>query len=173
MNLIFRLSNKNDLNSIMQIINYAQEYFKGKGIDQWQNGYPNVAVIERDIDAGESYVVCNAMGEVLATAMLSFAGEPTYKIIKGEWITEENAKYAVVHRIAVDPKYKGKGIATFILQKAIEISPQYNAKSIRIDTHKENKAMLSVVKRMNFKYCGIIYLEDGQERLAYEKTIAK
>ena len=37
----FRKSVKSDIPEIMGIIKQAQDYFKEKNIDQWQNGYPN------------------------------------------------------------------------------------------------------------------------------------
>lgn len=44
-------------------------------------------------------------------------------------------------------------------------------KSIRIDTHQDNKSMQRLILKNNFEYCGIIYVEDGSERLAYEKVL--
>ncbi len=169
-NLILRLSKPQDISQIMQLIKYAQKFFYDSNINQWQNNYPNENIIQNDIDNKESYVVCDGLGKIVATAMISFAAEPTYKVIKGKWISNDYDKYAVVHRIAVDPTHKGKRISGFILQKVMEMLPKENAVSIRIDTHRENTSMQKVIERMNFKYCGIIYVDDEQERLAYEKT---
>ena len=41
--------------------------------------------------------------------------------------------------------------------------------SIKIDTHKENFVMRGLLEKNGFEYCGIILLEDGAERVAYEK----
>ena len=41
--------------------------------------------------------------------------------------------------------------------------------NLRIDTHRDNIPMQKVLKRNGFEYCGIIYLENGDERLAYQK----
>ncbi len=155
----------------MQLIEYAQQFFNKAKINQWQNGYPNIDIIKSDIDANESYVVCDENDTVVATAMISFAGEPTYSEINGKWLTPKNSKYAVVHRIAVHPNKKGQGIAAFILQEVMKMLPLNNAQSLRIDTHRENIAMKSVIKSLEFKYCGIIYVDDRQERLAYEKLL--
>ncbi len=164
-----RKSTNKDLDKIMQLIEYAQQFFYDANINQWQNGYPNTEVILQDIAAGESYVVCDKYDTIVATAMISFAGEATYAEIDGKWISNNDAKYAVVHRIAVHPSNKGQGIAAFILHKVMEMLTQHNATSLRIDTHRENAAMQSVINRMQFEYCGIIYVDDRQERLAYEK----
>jgi hypothetical protein len=40
--------------------------------------------------------------------------------------------------------------------------------NIRIDTHRDNKIMRHLVEKHGFAYCGIIYLDNGDERLAYQ-----
>ncbi|MBQ5456348.1 MAG: GNAT family N-acetyltransferase, partial [Prevotella sp.] len=42
--------------------------------------------------------------------------------------------------------------------------------NIRIDTHRQNVIMRNVLQKYGFRYCGIIYLLDGAERLAYQRT---
>ena len=41
--------------------------------------------------------------------------------------------------------------------------------NIRIDTHKDNQIMQHNIKKHGFVYCGIIYLANGDERLAYQR----
>jgi hypothetical protein len=41
--------------------------------------------------------------------------------------------------------------------------------NIRIDTHRDNHIMQGLLQRHGFSYCGIIYLLDGAERLAFQK----
>lgn len=41
---------------------------------------------------------------------------------------------------------------------------------VRIDTHRDNKTMQHVILKNGFEYCGIIYLKNGEQRLAYEYT---
>jgi RimJ/RimL family protein N-acetyltransferase len=42
--------------------------------------------------------------------------------------------------------------------------------NIRIDTHRQNSIMRNALSKYGFEYCGIIYLLDGAERLAYQQT---
>ncbi|MCM8710326.1 GNAT family N-acetyltransferase [Clostridium sp. SYSU_GA19001] len=164
----FRKTVEEDIISIMKIINAAQTYFKEQGIDQWQNGYPNYNSIENDINNGYSYVL-DENDKIIGTAAVSFDGEKTYEnIYNGAWITNE--EYAVVHRIAVDSNYKGQGIASIIIKNIEDLCINKGVHSIKIDTHKENLSMQKLLQKNGFKYCGIIYLEDGNERIAFEKT---
>ncbi|MGL5786549.1 MAG: GNAT family N-acetyltransferase [Bacteroidales bacterium] len=165
MQLSYRKSKTEDIPFIMSVINEAQAYFKNKGIDQWQNGYPNDDSILCDITAGHSYVFL-IDNRVIATAMISFDGETTYDLIDGKWLNNE--PYAVVHRIAVCSGLKGKNIAGSILDIVRKLSEQNNICNIRVDTHRENLSMQRVLEKWGFTYCGIIYLKDGAERLAYQ-----
>lgn len=158
-----------DIKGIMQLIKHAQALLAAKNIDQWQDNYPNIQTIQNDIDHGYSHVIEDDKGHLLATAMISFDGEPTYQHIDGQWLSDKDAQYTVVHRIAVHPNNKRQGIARFILNWVYERLSQENAQSFRIDTHKHNTAMQKLLDSMGFQYCGIIYLENGAERLAYEK----
>ncbi|MBW6409632.1 GNAT family N-acetyltransferase [Clostridium weizhouense] len=165
----FRKSVESDINSIINIIKKAQEYFGKKGIDQWQNNYPNIETIREDISNKNSYVLLKD-NNIIGTAMLSFDGEKTYEYIyQGAWVSDN--KYAVVHRIAIDDNYKGLGIAKLIIENIEKICLNKNIHSIRIDTHKDNVSMQKMLKKNGFKYCGIIYLEDKSERIAFEKTL--
>ena len=115
----FRKSVEADMDSIMKIIRQAQAYFKEKGINQWQDNYPNIRVISYDMAMGNSYVLLKD-NEVVATVAVSFNGEKTYEVIyDGAWIS--NNEYAVIHRIAVDNNYKGLGLSSEIIKSVEEL----------------------------------------------------
>lgn len=153
----------------MEIIRQAQVRFHILGIDQWQDGYPNDAVITADILNGHSYVLLREEG-VVATAMISFDGEPTYASIEGgRWLSD--LPYVVIHRIAVESSRLGEGIAGELLCYAQEMALERGITSMRIDTHPENLAMQHAAERFGFLYCGVIHLESGAVRLAYEKLL--
>ena len=42
--------------------------------------------------------------------------------------------------------------------------------SIRIDTHADNCPMQASLIRLGFVYCGIIYVENGDSRLAFQRV---
>lgn len=166
--LNFRKTVKADIDNVMVVIKQAQDYFKEQGINQWQNNYPNSDTINNDIVNGHSYVLLKD-DNIVATVAVSFDGESTYNnIYDGKWIT--NDKYAVIHRIAVDNTFKGLGLSSEIIKKVEELCVINNAHSIKVDTHRENLSMQKLLKKNKFEYCGIIYLLDGNERIAFEKT---
>ena len=165
----FRKAEISDLPELMEIINSAKDYLKQKGIDQWQNNYPNQETIKNDIKDCNSYLLIKE-NTIIATAAIIFGEDPTYNYIEGgDWLTE--GEYGVIHRSAVAEEYKGQGVIAEIFKEAFIIAKSKNAASIRIDTHPDNLPMQRAIEKEGFSYCGIVYMEDNSKRLAYEKRI--
>ena len=168
-NLRFRRGKEVDLERIMALVADAQNWFRGQGIDQWQDGYPTCEIISSDILGGENYII-ELNRVAVATFVISFAGEPTYDEIKGKGWLNEN-RYAVVHRIAVADECRRKGIAREILHYAEELSAEQGIADIRIDTHRDNVAMRALLKKLGYIHCGRITLTSGAFREAYHKEL--
>lgn len=168
-NLRFRKGVESDLERVMELVADAQNWFREQGIDQWQDGYPTREIISSDILGSENYIV-ELNGVAVATAVISFAGELTYSEIKGKGWLNEN-RYAVVHRIAVADECRRKGIAKEILHFTEELCAERGINDIRIDTHRDNRAMRSLLKKMGYTHCGRITLTSGASREAYHKEL--
>jgi GNAT superfamily N-acetyltransferase len=158
-----------DIGAILKIIEQAQANFKKAGIDQWQDGYPNRGSIERDIENEESYVLIED-GEIAATGVVSFRKEEAYnRIHEGRWLS--GGGYAVIHRVAVADRYKGRRLSTAFMELAEGLCLERGLRSVRADTHEQNLPMQTVLKNNGFQYCGVVYLNSGAKRLAFEKVL--
>lgn len=156
-----------DANCILNIIKQAQYYFKEQGINQWQDNYPNFETVKNDIKSKNGYVLLKG-NDVIGTVVVIFDGDKNYEyIVSGGWIS--NDEYAVIHRIAVDVSYKGLGLSSLIIKNIVGICLDKGIHSIKVDTHRENISMQRLLKKNGFQYCGIIYLENKSERMAFEK----
>lgn len=155
----------------MEIIKDAQNYLASLNIDQWQDGYPDTKQIELDIANEDSYLVLDESEKIIGTTVFTFKEEPTYNQIEGEWITAEDSIYGVIHRLAVDDNYRGVGLAKYVFDECEKRVKDNQIKSLRIDTHRGNKGMQYMLKKRGYEYCGVIILDSGAERLAYEKII--
>jgi len=156
---------------IMSFIHDAQIYLASLKIDQWQDGYPNKEKIELDISNKDSYVVMDDNDTIIGTTVFTTKKEPTYNAIQGKWMTNENAEYGVIHRLAVGDKYRNLGLARFVFNECHNRLKESEIGSLRIDTHEGNKGMQYLLKDLGYIYCGIIILESGDERLAFEKVL--
>lgn len=168
MALTLRKSLPEDIPAIMELVGQAQEYFRSKGIDQWQNGYPNPDSIMNDIALEHGFVL-EKEGIIVATAMISFDGEPTYNKIDGAWLTDQ--PYVVVHRVAVRNDLKGQNLAGEIFDHVEQMCRERGINSFRVDTHEKNLSMQRLLTKRGFRYCGIITVSYGAERFAFEKVL--
>lgn len=156
--MIIRKAENSDLDVLVEIYENAKEYMHSHGNPtQWNDGHPNRDDLIKDIEMGQLYVI-----EVNDEVEMSFVYfdhiEPTYLNIEGEWLNDE--KYGVFHRVA--SRMRIPKIANQMIQFGKE-----RIDNIRIDTHKNNKAMQNLLTRNGFVYTGVIYLEDGNPRNAY------
>lgn len=168
--IVFRKTEYSDIPCVLGMISEAQRYMKENGIDQWQNGYPNEDAVKGDIDRGESFIgVDGETGKPIVTAAISLRGEPTYGYIDGQWRYDE--PYIVVHRVAVSNSAKGRGIAGQLFAFAESYALKNGFEFMRIDTHRDNLSMRRCIEKFGFEYCGVIYLADSSERLAFDYAI--
>ncbi len=153
----------NEIDKIMQIYDTARNFMRQTGnLNQWINGYPQKELVLEDINLNRFYGVYDN-GELVGVFMMLVGNDPTYqKIYNGNWLNDE--EYAVIHRIAT--VLHGKGIAKACYDFALS-----KCKNLRIDTHSDNLVMQRSLQKNGFKYCGVIYLLNGDPRLAYQKTI--
>ncbi len=158
---MIRKATKNDIPKIMEIIAAAKRYMRETGnMTQWAGNYPSTELIEKDISGGNEYVIERADGTGIFACFGIFPGDdPTYAYIDGSWATD--TPYAAIHRVASD------GSAGGVVRRAVEFASKMHS-HLRIDTHEDNKPMQKAVLAAGFEYRGIIYLEDGAPRLAYE-----
>lgn len=165
--LTMEKANDNHCYQIEQIIEQARLHLKDQGIDQWQDGYPNLENIKSDISHQKGYIIIEN-NEILGYMYIDFDGELAYNDINGDWNSAE--KYAVIHRLAISDEHRGKNLTSKIFDIATEYILSKNVTTIRIDTHLENKKMQHILNKNGFKMCGEIYIA-GDMRLAFDKIL--
>ncbi len=156
-----RKTRPEELEEVLEIYAYARAFMAEHGNpNQWKKTNPPQKRVEKDIQEEKSYV-CVENDEILGVFYFAVEDDPTYQVIyEGTW--QNDRKYAVVHRIASAGRQKGVG--SFCIQWAYE---QFG--NVKIDTHRDNVVMQNMLKKNGFSYCGIIHLENGEERLAFQK----
>lgn len=163
----FRKATLNDVEEIWQILQYAIQLRKEDGSQQWQDGYPNPESIRNDLKNDWAYVITDAEG-ILAYGAVIFDIEPAYNGIEGRWLSDGD--YVVLHRIAGAKRSKGMRIATHFMQYVENLALSKHIHSIKVDTNYDNIAMLKILERLGYQYCGEVYFR-GSARKAFEKLI--
>lgn len=149
-----------DHGMIMRIYDTAKAFMRANGNHtQWQNGYPFPDLVTEDTENGNMYVVCKDDGCVCACFGIFEGEDPTYAYIEGSWASD--TPYAAIHRVASDGTERGifKQIFAYAAERYTHL---------RIDTHADNIPMQRAVTGCGFSYQGIIFVEDGTPRRAYE-----
>ena len=163
----FRKATPSDIPQIWAILQFAIAHRKMDGSSQWQDGYPNLPIVQKDVEAGHGYVLVD--GEIIIgyTAIL-INDEPEYAGIKGKWLSNDD--FVVFHRLAVAKDYLGKGFGKKIIEYIEAFARTNNICSVKADTNYDNIAMLKIFEKLGYSYCGKVYFR-GSERKAFEKVL--
>ena len=164
---IFRKAEPADAGAIWEILQQAIERRRLDGSRQWQDGYPNTDTVKNDIESGWGFVLANKTG-IIAYSALIVNDEPAYDHIDGAWLT--SGDFLVVHRVAVSDKVAGQGIATRLLKAIEDYALAQHIPSIKVDTNFDNPAMLRILEKLGYIYCGEVILY-GAPRKAFEKVL--
>ena len=160
--MTIRPATSSDIPDIMTVLGAARGIMRADGnLGQWVNGYPSEEIIRHDIEASFGHVL-EEEGRITGYFAFVPSPEPTYaQIFGGRWL-DDDKPYHVIHRIGSLPEVHGvfSAIMDFAFSKD---------RNIRIDTHRDNRIMQHNILKHGFTYCGIIYLESGDERLAYQR----
>ena len=157
-----RKAEMGDLPIILEIYADARRYMReNSNPHQWGDGYPSEELVRKDIAEGICRV-CVDRGTVVGVFVYFEGEDPTYqKIYSGAW--KNDRPYGVIHRIAVAKHCKG--VASFCFAYAFE-----KCGNVKIDTHRDNIPMQRSLLKNGFARCGIIYLESGDERIAFQRS---
>ena len=158
--MTIRQAEISDLKDILPIYAYARQQMAANGNPgQWGADKPIRKAIEHDIKHGNLFLV-ESKGQLAGVFAFLLGEEPTYRYIEGKW--ENQLPYGVIRRIAGNGREKG------IFKQCLSFCEGFT-NNIRIDTHKDNLIMRHLLEKNGFKECGIIYVEDGTPRIAFQR----
>lgn len=156
-----REAKRGELDRIMEIYSSAKRFMEEHGNQNQWTGDDTVRreKIEAMLEKGQLFV-----GEENGAIHFVFAyiqgDDPTYRVITdGAWLND--APYGTIHRLA--SAGTAKGVVKMAADWALSRNP-----NLRIDTHHDNTVMQNALVKAGFRRCGIIYLENGDPRVAYQ-----
>lgn len=154
-----RTAKRSDLPRIEEIYAYARTFMAETGNPhQWGTTTPQTSQLVEDIAKGDLYVLIDD-GIIHGVFYFWIGEDPTYGVIEdGCW--RSDSPYGTIHRIAGD----GSG---GVLAAAVAFG-KTKIHHIRIDTHHDNQIMQKAIAKQGFRRAGIIYLQNGDPRIAYD-----
>jgi ribosomal protein S18 acetylase RimI-like enzyme len=164
-----RLATHRDLAALMTLVRRVVPLMRSAGNLQWDENYPNEAVFERDIDLKQLWIA-EIGPDIAGIAAITMDQEPDYARV-GWDISEPSI---VVHRLAVDPAFRGAGVASLLMQTAEHIAVERGISVVRVDTNTQNEATQRLFPKLGYKLAGEISLQirPGLRFFCYEKRLA-
>jgi len=152
-----RLASEEDLNAVTQLLYDCIAEMRRTGIEQWDEVYPNREVLLADIRDSAMYVAEDERRLVATLVLNEFQNE--------EWAgarwTVTGVPVLVVHRVMVDPRDQGNGIARALMQYAEQWARTHGYGAIRLDAFSANPRALRLYHRLGYRDAGLVMLRKG------------
>jgi len=163
-----------DVPAVMAVIRKVVPLMRAAGNLQWDDGYPNPEVFARDIAKEQLWIAEipdeeTGAGIVAGVAAITEDQEPEYARVG--WDITEPA--IVVHRVAVDPEFRGRGIAEALMRQAEVVAAERGISVLRVDTNTQNQATQRLFPKLGYTLSGETELgfRVGLRFLCYEKRL--
>jgi GNAT superfamily N-acetyltransferase len=152
----------------MALVRRAVPLMRASGNLQWDDNYPNAQVFARDVALDQLWIAA-IDGQVAGVAAITTDQEPEYANVG--WDIQEPA--IVVHRLAVDPNFQGKGVAVALMQHAEVVAKERGITVLRVDTNTQNAVTQRLFPKLGYTLSGEISLgfRTGLRFLCYEKRL--
>lgn len=142
-------STLDDIPAIFKLYDEATSYQKVVNNKSWQ-GFER-ELIEQEIEESRHFVI-KEDDEVACTFLIAFKN-PTL------WNDEGLDRAIYLHRIATNPKFRGRSYVQKIVDWAIDYAKENNLSFVRLDTHSGNDRLNQHYIRCGFAYQGITSIE--------------
>jgi ribosomal protein S18 acetylase RimI-like enzyme len=163
-----RLAVQEDVAPVIELLRRIVPSMRAAGNLQWDENYPTAAVFEHDVEQRQLWVA-EVDGALAGMIAVTTGQEPEYG--HAGWDVEEAG--VMVHRLAVDPKFRGVGMAAALMQKAEEVAEEHDISVVRTDTSRENAVAQRLFLKLGYVLVGEIGLSfrPGLRVLCYEKRL--
>ena len=162
----FEKAQDGDKDEVMQLLNAAKENMKENGLDQWDEIYPAISDVAKDIKEGTLTLVKQG-GKLVAVYTLNKHQDAAYKF--GNF-KDNSDNFIVLHRLCVKPEYRGMGIAARTLRHIDEEVLKEGFSSIRLDVFTKNPRAVKLYESAGYSYAGDAYFRKGKFLLMEKLT---
>ena len=132
-----------DLLEVFELTKSCGKYLADKGIFQWNEFYPSLAVLEKDIAFNQIYKL-------------------TIEYKRVHWISK-NSPNLYIHRLAVHPNFQELGYAQKLMDFAEQFDTENGYKSVRLDTFSGNARNMKFYEQRNYTKLEPIYFPKQSE----------
>lgn len=157
-----------DLPALMTLVRRVIPLMQAGGIFQWDETYPAEQDFADDIKLGQLWVA-EQDGALAGVVAVTNDQYPEYE----QAGLDINEKAVVAHRLAVDPGFRGAGVAFALMQQVETVARQKRISVLRVDTNTQNPATQRLLPKLGYALAGEIGLSfrPGLRFLCYEKRL--
>ncbi|HUH18762.1 GNAT family N-acetyltransferase [Albibacterium sp.] len=146
-------STLNDIETIFEFYHAATNYQKSKLVVPWPD-------FEREMVKTE--ILENRQWKIIIDGKIACVWATTFSDPQiWEERNEDPAVY--IHRIAVNPDFRGQSLVAKIVDWAKQHAKDHNKKFIRMDTVGENIGLISHYSKCGFDFLGLLKLKNTDE----------
>lgn len=155
---MIRKAGTGDTKAILTIIQDAVIDMESKGIHQWDDIYPDEETIYIDLNSGHLYTYVDNE-TIKGIIVLNEYQEKEYESISWKY---NSGRQLIVHRLCVDPRFQGRGIAQQLMRYAEEYGKYSQYTSIRLDAFSDNNRACTFYNRLGYAKVGIVSFRKGK-----------
>jgi ribosomal protein S18 acetylase RimI-like enzyme len=154
-----------ELPRLCTIVSLAVRHMKNRGIDQWDELYPNQPILGQDLE-GRSLYVAEKAGEVTGFIVLNEIQSPEYETVP--WQYQE--RVLAVHRLTIDPACQRQGLGSLLMDFAEKKAAAGGYQCIRLDAFVHNPVALALYDQRGYRRAGMVRFRKG-DFYCYEKAV--
>lgn len=157
MELEFRRAGTDDLDALVALYGAAAQDMREKGIDQWDEYYPDQETLTEDVESGD--MTLGLLDGALACAyVVNREYDPEYEL--GAWEHTEG-DFCVLHRLCVNPEMQGRGLARQAMARMEKTALEQGFDSVRLDVFSQNLHAQRLYERLGYRRTGEVRFRKG------------
>jgi ribosomal protein S18 acetylase RimI-like enzyme len=154
-----------DLELLHAMVKDGTKHMDEQGIFQWDDIYPDKAILTHDIERQEMHVI-EQNGRAAGFIVINEEQSPEYAAVPWEYA----GRVLVVHRLTIAPAHQRRGLATRLMDFAEDTAVIRCYDCVRLDAFTRNPAALTFYDRRGYNKTGIVHFRKGQF-YCYEKAV--
>ena len=148
-----RISTLNDVNTILKLYDFAVAKQHEMGATPWPQF--EASFIRKEIQEQRQYKLL--IGEEVACVWVVDFTDPLI------WEEKNNDPSIYIHRIAINPHFKGKHLVKHIVSWAKDFANTHAKQFIRMDTVGNNARLIKHYENCGFDFLGLLRLKNTEK----------
>ena len=155
-----------EYDEILAMYRAAGDNMRERGIDQWDEIYPDCKMLKNDISRRQMYLMRSG-GELVAAFVLNDDPNDEYTEVNWKYNVEN---YAVLHRLCINHMVQGQGWGIAAMLHVHRLAREWGMAAIRLDALEKNPAAMRLYEKLGYEKSGVVYFRKGAF-VTYEKLL--